>query len=555
MDDNKNSIPQTEQQEAPSPDTSSIQTATPHFEQYQPRPLFELTKSDTVFSICAVIISIFTMIFGVFGGFEFGYMLSIVLMTALFIVYFAKSSKAHFFPIICGILSLGNSATFICTSNTSVRFFSVVVSFLLALVCFDGLINGTSKGNGGTLGIFYSAFSSVANIVASVKSLLSNGDNDKKAIAKALIGILCAVPVLIIVIPLLISSDYAFQGMMDNIFSNAFANIVKAIFGILLSIFVISYGFSLKKERVSKMKAVNITGLENAYTISFLSAISVCYLLYLFSQLAYFFSAFRGFLPFDHMTYSEYARKGFFEMCVIAVINLIIVFSALLFSKKHNGKVCHAIKAITTFISAFTMIIIATAISKMILYINEYGMTVLRLTTSAFMLFLAVVFISVILRIYTTKINIIKTALTTAGCILLVLGTCNVDTICAKYNYEGYMNNRLETIDVDALYSLGDEGIPYIVKLASCNRTDASYEAQEYLSRAYLYDYFDNMHGIENFTAEDLKQNRKTKSFEHFNLPEAKAYHSLYEFIEQNPDFSSICQNGIYGISYPPSYY
>lgn len=555
MDDNKNLTPKTEQQETPSPKTSSVQTATPYFEPYKPKPLFELAKSDTAFSLCAVIISIFTMIFGVFGGFAFGYMLSIVLMTVLFIVYFAKSSKARFFPIICGILSLGNSATFICTSNASVRFFSVVVSFLLALVCFNGLINGTSRGNSGTLGIFYSAFSSVANIAATVKSLFSNGDSGKKTIAKTLIGILCAIPVLIIVIPLLISSDYAFQGMMDNIFSNAFANIVKAIFGILLSVFVISYGFSLKKERVSKMKDVNISGLENAYTISFLSAISVCYLLYLFSQLAYFFSAFRGFLPYDNITYSEYARKGFFEMCVIAVINLVIVFSTLLFSKKQNGKVCHAVKAITTFISAFTMIIIATAISKMVLYINEYGMTVLRLTTSAFMLFLAVVFISVILRIYTTKINIIKTALITAGCILLVLGTANVDSICAKYNYESYMKDRLETIDVDALYNLGDEGIPYIVKLASCNREGAAREAQKYLAQAYLYDYFDDMENAENFTAEDLKQNRKTKGFEHFNLPEAKAYDSLYEFLEENPNFSSMCHDIIYGTSYIETFY
>lgn len=545
MDDNKNLTPQTEEQE-----TSSVETATPCFEPYQPRPLFELTKSDTAFSLCAVIISIFTMIFGIFGGFAFGYMLSVILMISLFIVYFAKSSKAHFFPIICGILSLGNSATFICSSNGSVRFFSVVVSFLLALVCFDGIINGTSKGNSGTLGVFYSAFSSIANIAATVKSLFSNGDNGKKTIAKTLIGILCAIPVLIIVIPLLISSDYAFQGLMSNIFENTFANIIKAIFGILLSIFVISYGFSLKKDRVSKMKSVNIAGLENAYTISFLSAISVCYLLYLFSQLAYFFSAFRGFLPFDHMTYSEYARKGFFEMCVIAVINLVIVFSALLFSKKQNGKVCHAVKAITTFISAFTMIIIATAISKMVLYINEYGMTVLRLTTSAFMLFLAVIFISVILRIYTAKINIIKTALTTAGCILLVLGTANVDAICAKYNYKSFMKNRLETIDVDALYSLGDEGIPYIVKLATCDNPGAAREAQKHLAQAYLYDYFDNMENAENFTTEDLKQNRKTKGFEHFNLPEAKAYHSLYEFIEQNPTFSSMCRESIYGASY-----
>ncbi len=507
-----------------------------------PPSFLELTTRDTVFAACVLAVSILLSLFGIFSGFSLGYLLASTLTILLFVFYFAKDGKLRFLPVICGLLALANGAIFICTTNGSVRFFGVVTGLLLSLVCFDGFVNGTAKGNRQTVGIFYSAASTLRNTGLSLKSLFAGSTKNKKHIGKVFVGLLCAVPVLVVVMPLLISSDDAFRGMMNNIFENTFSFFLKIVFGVLLCPFIISYGFSLKSGRVGKMKKGNFSGIENIYLISFLSAISVCYLLYLFSQLAYFFSAFEGFLPNADITYAEYARKGFFEMCAIAVINLVIVFSALLLAKKQNGKVCHGIKGIATFISLFTLMIIATAISKMVLYIGNYGMTVLRVTTSAFMLFLSIVFISVILKIYLAKINIIKTALITAGSIILILGTVNVNSVCARYNYESYQTGRLDTIDVQALYELGYEGIPYLIKLTSTEDLAVENEAKRCLAKAYLYDYFDDMEHAQSFTVDDLKAKQRNKGFDHFSIPKVSAYENLYEYIENNSWFSLFCQ-------------
>lgn len=523
----------------------NIQNKTPEMllpQMYQPKPLFELAKGDTAFAICSAVVSIFMAIFGIFGGFALGYLISFVLIAALFTVYFAKQGKINAFSITGGLLSLGNAAVFICTTNGSVRFFAVIISFLLLLVSFNGVINGATIGNRNTFGVFYSAASTVSNVAVSLKSLFSGRDGQKKTAGKVMIGLACAVPVLVVVVPLLISSDDAFKGLIENIFSNTFENILKAVFGILLSFFVISYGFSLKTGRISKIKESKFAGIESVYIIAFLSAIGVCYLLYLFSQLAYFFSAFGGFLPEDY-SYSEYARKGFFQMCVIAVINLGIIFLAIFLSKKPNGKVCHGIKALTTFIAVFTLVIISTAISKMVLYINEYGMTVLRITTSAFMLFLAALVITVILRIYIVKINIVKTALIAAGVVVMLLGVSNVNAVCAKYNYDNFINGKLKSIDVEAMYNLGDEGIPYITQLAYSENGVISREAKECLAQAYIYDYFDGTgYDAQDFSIDDLTKNQKDKGFERFSIPKAAAYSELYEYIEKNTDFSVWCR-------------
>lgn len=504
---------------------------------YQPKALFELEKRDVIFAVCSIAASICTAAFGFFGGFAFGYLISILVMMTLFCVFLGKKCKLRVFPVMCGLLALANSAVFICTTNGSVRFFCVVVSLLLAFICFDGFLNGSPQGNRKTLEVFYRAAATISNVDISVKTLFLNRNGNKKAIGKVLIGLGCAVPVLLVVVPLLVASDDAFRGMLENVFQNTRNTVFQLIAGLALSPFVISYGLSLKTGRVTKFKDKRHAGVENVYLISFLSAIALCYFLYLFSQLAYFFSAFRGFLPEGGMTYAQYARKGFFEMCVIAVINLVLALTALVIARKKDGRISGAVKALATFIGVFTMVIIATAISKMVLYINVYGMTVLRVTTSSFMVFLSVVFICVILRIYIVKINIVKVSLLAAGCVVLALGTMNVNAVCARYNYESYQSGKLDSIDVNALYGLGEEGIPYIVMLTSDENTEVAKKAKHYLSRAYLNDYFENFREIEQLSIADLKESENKRGFEKFSIPRAAAYDSLYAFLEENPEF------------------
>ena len=528
------------------PETQNEEPISFQEQAYQPKPPFELTKRDTVFAVCALAASVFASLFGVFGGFALGYLISSLMLVAMFVGYFIKSKSISVFPLLCVIISLANSAVFVTTTNDSVKLFGVVLGFLLAIIGVEGLLLGKTAGNRATLGVFYRAASTMGNIGVSMKSLFSGSKDNKKSFGKIMMGLLCAMPVLVIVVPLLLKSDDAFSGMMSSIFVS-FTDGVSAVFKLSLgagfAILAVSYGFSLKFGRFSNAKESEISGIDNTYIISFLSAISLCYLLYLFSQLAYFFSAFSGFLPNQEITYSEYARKGFFEMCVIAVINITLVFLSMLFSKKQNGKVCAGIKITSTFIAIFTLIIIATAISKMVLYIDEYGMTVLRLTTSAFMLFLAVSFLAVILRIYSSKINIVKTTLVTAGIIVLLLGTVNVNGVCAKYNYEIYKTQKSHEIDVGAMYELGDDGIPYLVKLACSKDKDVALEAQDYLAKAYMEDYFTDMKRLEEFDVKTLQEHQKYSGFSYYSIPKNKAYNALYRFIKNNPQFDEYCIN------------
>ena len=509
-------------------------------ENYYQKPVrepFNIEGRDKVFAVFAVISSVILTVCGLFSGLAVGFSVAAVIMLLLFAFYLAGKTKPSAITVLCGILCVLNCIPFVTTTTGSVRFFSFCAVILLGMIFLHGITaNKTAKGDVGFFaGIIKSSFSTVANVGVSVKSLFFASGDGRKAFLKSLIGIACAIPMLFVIVPLLISSDEAFTGLMLQLFADTFEIIIKAIVGVALSFLVVSYGLSLKNQRLSQVKEIKFKGMDNAYIISFLSVIAVCYLLYLFSQFAYFFSAFSGFLPDGYQfTASQYARRGFFEMTVIAVINFILIYLALCLSSKRNGKTNVAIKILSTFIAIFTMIIIVTAISKMVLYIGSFGMTVLRITTSAFMVFLFIVFISVILKTYIPRVKVLKTALLTAGCILLMLGVVNVDAVVAKYNYDSYVNGRLEGIDVQAIYFLGDEGVPYLAKLTKDNDYVVARQAKRYLHSCYRYDYFD---GPDNFTVKELREKDKRSGLDGFNIPNAIAYDVLYDYIEENPKF------------------
>ena len=401
-----------------------------------------LEPRDHIFAGISFLLSLCIVIFGLWGNFHLGLTVSYLLTFCALTVYLGKD--AHFpgpFTLLCGVSSLILSSVFFITTASSVRFFSVLLLPCLATVWLAGLSGRRITDQ--DLGLLHFLLTVVGGAICSVpqgiKAIFTSGNKKSKHFSKIIIGVLCALPILFAVVPLLSSSDEAFSNLLHKLFSDTGMRAAQVVLSILLTPFLTGYAFYLKKEPPKAAGISTFKGVDTVILTSSLSVLSFVYLFYLFSQLAYFFSGFLGILPEGYgFSHAEYARRGFFELCAIAGINLAVLFAALLLSRKQNGKPPLALRIPSTFIILFNLLLIVTAISKLVLYIRAYGMTVLRLGTCAFTVFMAYVFITLLLRFYLPKIRVLSAAIPAAACILIVLGIGNINHVVAEYNYNLY---------------------------------------------------------------------------------------------------------------------
>ena len=294
-----------------------------------------------------------------------------------------------------------------------------------------------------------------------------------KGILPAIIGIVLFLPLLLWVLYLLWSADLAFEKFINSAVEvisveRIIMYAVQFVFGIPVAFYLYGSVYGNVKGRYAER--ITAESVDNAAKVarfapkaaiySVLTAFNTIYLLFFGVQAAYLFSAFGGDLP-EVFTYAEYARRGFFELCAVAGINLGILLVSHLTVKRSEDENPRTLRIETLLISLFTILLIATALSKMVMYIDAYGLTQLRVFTSWFMILLLFVFVVICIRQF-KKFNSARLIILGFVLMFMALSYGNVDGVIAKYNIERYEAGTLTTFDADMLGSLSDAAVPHI---------------------------------------------------------------------------------------------
>ena len=525
-----NSTQKTPNSELRTPNYSRSELRTPNSRA------FPVTRTDYLFAGGFLLLCVAVVAMGLFGAFNLGFTVS---YGALFLALSAYLKRPGVSPgpfgCACGVLALATTSVFFLCANFQLKFFACVSIICLSSVWFYTLSG--RKEEKGDLGLLknlmeHTAGSTARHFGESWRGLLFTGD--RKTVGKALVGVLCAVPVAVVAIALLVKADGAFEALTLSLLDRSFLLILKIGMGLFAGVFVIAFALAMKKTEPEPRRDPAPGRLDAVYAAAFTSVLCLCYCFYLFSQLAYFFDAFRGLIPAEYdFSFSDYARQGFFELCWIAGINFVVVFAVLGLSKPKNGKLHPVLKGTCTFICLFTLLVIATAVAKMVMYIKEYGMTELRVGTGAFMCFIVAVFVALTLRLYLPKVRVLRVALIGAACTVLALGAGNYDGFIASYNARTIYAENPGYSAVDELRDLGPDGVPYIVKLTEDPNPKVATRADEVLYDLcydyYEYDYdFDSAGTRSSSWAPIFDFSVKTQSgFNRWNIPVAKAYEAL----------------------------
>jgi len=308
---------------------------------------------------------------------------------------------------------------------------------------------------------------------------------------KVLIGLVISIPLLLIIIALLASADLVFEhflGRIPEIFENI--NIGKflahAIIIVSISTFVFGYIWSLSNTDTenSNTKKTNAGSCNAVWDpvviITILISINIIYVIFTIIQFSYLFGSLKYGLPHD-FTYSEYARRGFFELVAVTLINLSILIGCISFTKKGSSIVCRVLRISYLLLIFCTLVILFSAHFRMSLYEKAYGYTYLRVLTHMFMAFLFVIMLVTFYRVWNDKFKLLKAYIIVAVISYLIINYVNIDVIIARGNINIYF--KTGKIDVNYLTSLSYDAVPEITRLLDCGDEEVEGKVQKYLHR------------------------------------------------------------------------
>lgn len=300
--------------------------------------------------------------------------------------------------------------------------------------------------------------------------------NSMKQLLKILSGLaLAAIPTIVIFV--LLSYDEGFISIFEKIFDfdteTVFSHIASLIFAVPLGMYIFSL-FTSSGENILSDKFTASDCNRTFFSIRIMPQLTaltaalpiiLVYIVYFVSQWQYYISGFTGVLP-ENFSYATYAREGFFQLCAVSFINLVVIIAIVLFTKRKGEKTSVLLKILTTVFCFFTLVLISTAIAKLAMYIDSYGLTQKRVYAMWFMALIAAVFIVVAIGKYATRMKTIWTSLLISVIFFAALSLSNVNGIIAEYNVNRYLDGELEIVDIEALNRLDDASVPALVRLA-----------------------------------------------------------------------------------------
>ncbi len=275
------------------------------------------------------------------------------------------------------------------------------------------------------------------------------------------IGIAITIPLLFTITILLASADAVFADILSNILESI--NFVT-VFGILFMITVVffcSYAVyaALSMKNIKEEVADHRTQ-EPIIAIIVTSALSVIYLIFSVIQILYLFIGNMR-LP-EGYTYSSYAREGFFQLLTVCILNLIIVLICLYLFRENI-----VLKAILTIISGCTFIMIFSSAMRMLMYINRYNLTLLRILV---LWVLAVIFLlmtGVTVFIYKNRFPLFTYSVVVVTVFYIFLSFSHPDYWIARYNLDPDHINYLDYYDIynnqSYLSSLSADAAPILL--------------------------------------------------------------------------------------------
>lgn len=290
-------------------------------------------------------------------------------------------------------------------------------------------------------------------------------------VAPVLRGALLALPLLLILAFLLSSADPFFGQWMGSVFGD-FANlpeyilrglIILVIGYALVAAYMFAFNRSKKQTLIGASAPLVSIGLGWTEAITVLAAINLLFGAFVVIQFRYFFGGLANVIEGPTgFTFAEYARRGFGELVLVAIIalGLFVILSAITGRAKDAQQGWFSGLGIALF--ALVSVILVSAFERLYLLEEAYGFTRLRTYPHVFMVWLGILLLAIVIleALGRQRAFALSSLLAMVG-FTATLPIVNVDAFIARVNLERAATGQ--PLDGQYLASLSSDAVPTLV--------------------------------------------------------------------------------------------
>ena len=342
---------------------------------------------------------------------------------------------------------------------------------------------------------FLKSFRGAARFVERCKEMIpENKKIGSEKFRSVLKGIVIATPFLVIFCWLLSLADLVFQAYLGKIFNFDFnfEIILRVLIVLVFSYFFLGIfskitgsgqdsestpeeiqGSGQRPEPTSKpiLENKSLNFIESSTVLIliellFLSFIAVQFF-YLFGGKDYVWGI------EEHITYSQYAKKGFYELIATSIISFLLLYGLDKSSFRKNLKEKKIFKILSAVLILEISVIIYSAWTRMAVYVDGYGLTFFRFLVFVFLLWIFSVFLIFLYKkIFQEKKE--PVLLLMIFCLSIIFWTginiINPDAFIARKNIERLTQEK----ELDSFYlsRLSIDALPETMKIFQMNNID-----------------------------------------------------------------------------------
>jgi len=384
-----------------------------------------------------------------------------------------KGNGQGIFLLICA-MGLGLCYGIFANDGMRAMNFPVMIAVTAQALFSIGGVNGHSALSGqglyeGLRRFFPALFSRVSLPFQAISAAFQEKNPRMRGIGW---GLLLCIPVVLIAVLLLSSADGIFGGMVQGAVESAGKIdgqfVRKVAFTVLMGLMLFSF-LCTAVENGKELLPARERAVAPAVLIPVLGMLVAVYGLFVYVQFRYLFG--NGETALMAGGYAEYARSGFFQLVLLALLTLALILPSLALCRESK-----AVRALCAMVAGLTIIIDFSAFFRMRLYILHFGLSLLRVVTLWGMLATLAALVMCIVKCFKPSLGISVPIAIAVLASWLMLNFCNVDVRIAQYNVHAYNTGVLAELDAVYLAELSPDVLPALQKIQDEDAKQAALE-------------------------------------------------------------------------------